>query len=377
MGGTGEGRGISQELDTADRRKSLRRARNRKGCSMRIVSTLILAAGLGSLASAASAATLDQVKQKGFVQCGVSQGITGFSSPGDKGNWTGLDVDFCRALAAAIFGDPQKVKFSPLSTKDRFTALQSGEVDLLSRNTSWTLERDTKMGLNFAGISYYDGQAMMVKKSMKVNSALELSGASICTQTGTTTELNIADYFRNNKMKYEIVAFATADETLKSYESGRCDVFTTDSSQLYAQRLKLAAPGDHMILPEIISKEPFGPVVRHGDDQWFAVVKWTLFALINAEDLGITKGNVDEMLKSQSPEVRRVLGLEGNSGESLGLTNDWVVRIAKAVGNYGEMFEHDVGADSPLKIERGLNRLWSKGGLQYAPPLRGRDTRRP
>src|ERR1700730_1265004 len=377
MGGTGEGRGIIQELDTAARQKSLRRARNRKGSSMLIASTLMLAAGLGSLASAASAATLDQVKQKGFVQCGVSQGITGFPSPEDKGNWTGLDVDFCRALAAAIFGDPQKVKFSPLSTKDRFTALQSGEVDLLSRNTSWTLERDTKMGLNFAGISYYDGQAMMVKKSMKVNSALELSGASICTQTGTTTELNIADYFRNNKMKYEIVAFATADETLKSYESGRCDVFTTDSSQLYAQRLKLAAPGDHMILPEIISKEPFGPVVRHGDDQWFAVVKWTLFALINAEDLGIAKGNVDEMLKSQSPEVRRVLGLEGNSGESLGLTNDWVVRIVKAVGNYGEMFEHDVGADSPLKIERGLNRLWSKGGLQYAPPLRGRDTRRP
>jgi general L-amino acid transport system substrate-binding protein len=336
----------------------------------RIVSTLILAAGLAVLASAASAATLDQVKQKGFVQCGVSQGITGFSSPDDKGNWTGLDVDFCRALAAAIFGDPQKVKFSPLSTKDRFTALQSGEVDLLSRNTTWTLDRDTKMGLNFAGISYYDGQALMVKKSMKVNSALELSGASICTQTGTTTELNIADYFRNNKMKYEVVAFATADETLKSYESGRCDVFTTDSSQLYAQRLKLAAPGDHMILPEIISKEPFGPVVRHGDDQWFDVVKWTLFALINAEDLGITKGNVDEMMKSPSPEIRRVLGLEGNSGESLGLTNDWVVRIVKAVGNYGEMFEHDVGAESPLKIERGLNKLWSKGGLQYAPPIR-------
>ena len=336
----------------------------------RFVSTLIFIAGLGASASAASAATLDQVKQKGFLQCGVSQGITGFSSPDDKGNWTGLDVDFCRALAAAIFNDPQKVKFTPLSTKDRFTALQSGEVDLLSRNTTWTLDRDTKLGTNFAGVIYYDGQGLMVRKSMKVNSALELSGASICTQTGTTTELNIADYFRNNKMKYEVVAFATADETLKSYESGRCDVFTTDASQLYAQKLKLSKPDEHMILPEIISKEPLGPLVRKGDDQWFDVVKWTLFALVNAEDLGIAKANVDEMLKSQSPEVRRVLGVEGAAGENLGLTKDWVVRIVKAVGNYGEMFERNVGADSPLKIERGLNRLWSKGGIQYAPPIR-------
>lgn len=336
----------------------------------RFVSVSFLTLGIGTLASAVSAATLDQIKQKGFVQCGVSQGITGFSSPDDKGNWTGFDVDFCRALAAAIFNDPQKVKFSPLSTKDRFTALQSGEVDLLSRNTTWTLDRDTKMGLNFAGISYYDGQALMVRKSMKVNSALELSGASICTQTGTTTELNIADYFRNNKMKYEVVAFSTADETLKSYESGRCDVFTTDASQLYAQKLKLAKADDHVILPEIISKEPFGPVVRHGDDQWFDLVKWTLYALVNAEDLGINKNNVDEMMKSPSPEVRRVLGIEGGAGESLGLTKDWVVRIVKAVGNYGEMFERDIGSESPLKIERGLNKLWSKGGLQYAPPIR-------
>jgi general L-amino acid transport system substrate-binding protein len=337
---------------------------------MRFVSTLVLVAGLSVLVSSASAATLDQVKQKGFIQCGVSQGITGFSNPDDKGNWTGLDVDFCRALAAAIFNDPQKVKFTPLSTKDRFTALQSGEVDLLSRNTTWTLDRDTKMGLNFAGIIYYDGQALMVKKSMKVNSSLELSGASICTQTGTTTELNIADYFRNNKMKYEVVAFATADETLKTYESGRCDVFTTDASQLYAQKLKLAKPDEHMILPEIISKEPLGPLVRHGDDQWFDIVKWTLYALINAEELGITQSNVDEMMKSSSPEVRRVLGVEGAFGESLGLANDWVVHIIKAVGNYGEVFERNVGVNSPLKIERGLNRLWSKGGIQYAPPIR-------
>ena len=268
------------------------------------------------------------------------------------------------------FNDPQKVKFTPLSTKDRFTALQSGEVDLLSRNTTWTLDRDTKLGFNFAGVIYYDGQGLMVRKSMKMNSALELSGASICTQTGTTTELNIADYFRNNKMKYEVVAFATADETLKSYESGRCDVFTTDASQLYAQKLKLAKPDEHVILPEIISKEPLGPLVRRGDDQWFGIVKWTLFALIDAEDLGINKANVDEMLKSQSPEIRRVLGVEGAAGESLGLTNDWVVRIVKAVGNYGEVFDRNVGASSPLKIERGLNRLWTKGGIQYAPPIR-------
>lgn len=336
----------------------------------RVAFTIAAVSSFLTFTSLATAGTLDQVKSKGFVQCGVSQGIIGFSSPDDKGNWTGFDVDFCRALAAAIFNDPTKVKFTPLSTKDRFTALQSGEVDLLSRNTTWTLDRDTKMGLNFVGISYYDGQSLMVKKAMKVNSALELSSASVCTQTGTTTELNLADYFRNNKMKYEVVAFATADETLKAYESGRCDVFTTDASQLYAQRLKLAAPDDHMILPEIISKEPFGPLVRHGDDQWFDVVKWTLFALVNAEDLGITKSNVDEMMKSPSPEVRRVLGVEGSSGESLGLTNDWVVRIVKNVGNYGEIFDKNIGANSPLKIERGLNKLWSKGGLQYAPPIR-------
>jgi general L-amino acid transport system substrate-binding protein len=319
---------------------------------------------------AAAAGTLDQVKQKGFIQCGVSQGVIGFSAPNDKGVWTGFDVDYCRALASAIFGDPTKVKFTPLSTKDRFTALQSGEVDILSRNTTWTLDRDTKLGLNFVGVSYYDGQGFMVKKSMKINSALELSGASVCTQTGTTTELNLADYFRNNKMKYEVVSFATADETIKAYESGRCDVFTTDASQLYSTRLKLAKPDDQVVLPEIISKEPLGPVVRHGDDQWFDVAKWTLFAMINAEELGITSKNVDEMKKSSSPEVRRVLGVEGSLGEGLGLPNDWVVRIVSKVGNYGEVFERNLGSGSKLQIQRGVNRLWSKGGIQYAPPIR-------
>jgi general L-amino acid transport system substrate-binding protein len=335
----------------------------------RVLPTLVLVAGIGAF-GAAQAGVLDQVKAKGFVQCGVSQGLPGFSSPDDKGMWTGLDVDVCRAIAAAIFDDPSKVKYSPLSAKDRFTALQSGEIDVLSRNTTWTLDRDSKMGLNFAGVAYYDGQGFMVRKSLKVNSGLELSGATICTQTGTTTELNVADYFRANKMKYEVVAFATADETVKAYESGRCDVFTTDVSQLYAMRLKLAKADDHMILRDIISKEPLGPLVRHGDDQWLDVVKWTLFALINAEELGVTSKNLAEMQKSANPEIKRLLGSEGSLGQGLGLTNDWAARIIKHVGNYGETFDRNVGPGSKLAIERGINRLWNKGGLMYAPPIR-------
>jgi general L-amino acid transport system substrate-binding protein len=336
----------------------------------RIFYTIIAITGLSTVTTFANSATLDQVKSKGFVQCGVTQGLPGFSSPDDKGNWSGIDVDICRAIAAAIFNDATKVKFTPLSTKDRFTALQSGEIDVLSRNTTWTLDRDAKMGLNFAAVVYYDGQGLMVKKSMKVNSALELSGATVCTQTGTTTELNLADYFRNNKMKYEVVAFATADETLKSYESGRCDVFTTDASQLYSQRLKLANPEDHAILPEIISKEPLGPVVRHGDDQWLDIVKWTVFGLVNAEELGVTAANVDDMKKSTNPEIRRLLGVEGNLGEGLGLSSDWIVRMVKSVGNYGEIFDRNLGVGSKLQIDRGLNKLWSKGGIMYAPPVR-------
>jgi general L-amino acid transport system substrate-binding protein len=335
-----------------------------------ILRVAILVAGFSGFVSAAGATTLEQVKAKGFVQCGVTQGLPGFSNPDDKGNWSGIDVDFCRALASAIFNDPSKVKFTPLNTKDRFTALQSGEIDVLSRNTTWTLDRDSKMGLNFAGVIYYDGQGFMIRKSMKINSALELSGATVCTQTGTTTELNVADYFRNNKMKYEVVAFANADETVKAYESGRCDVFTTDTSQLYAMKLKLAVPDDHIVLPEIISKEPLGPVVRHGDDQWFDIVKWTLFALINAEELGVSSKNLSTMLKSDNPGIRRMLGVEGNLGEALGLSNDWVARIVKHVGNYGEIFDRNVGADSKLKIDRGLNKLWNKGGIMYAPPIR-------
>jgi general L-amino acid transport system substrate-binding protein len=342
-----------------------------KGIAMKRV-TLVLTLALSAALSTqiATAQTLKTVKDRGMLSCGVSQGLPGFSAPDDKGNWTGLDVDVCRALAATIFNDPNKIKFVPLSAKDRFTALQSGEIDVLSRNTTWTLSRDTSLGANFTGVTYYDGQGFLVKKSLKVNSALELNSASVCVQTGTTTELNLADYFKSNNMKYEVIAFANADETVKAYESGRCDVFTSDVSQLYAERLKLANPADHVVLPEVISKEPLGPMVRHGDDQWFDLVKWTLFAMLDAEELGINQKNVDEMAKSDKPELKRVFGADGNFGESLGVTNDWVVRIIKAVGNYGEAYDRNVGAGSKLQIARGLNQLWNKGGIQYAPPIR-------
>jgi general L-amino acid transport system substrate-binding protein len=333
-----------------------------------LVVTLALAAGLS--AQAASAQTLKTIKDRGMLSCGVSQGLPGFSSPDDKGNWTGLDVDICRAIAAAVFNDATKIKFVPLSAKDRFTALQSGEIDVLSRNTTWTVSRDTSLGANFTGVTYYDGQGFMVKKALKVNSALELNSASVCVQTGTTTEQNLADYFKGNNMKYEVIAFGSNDEAVKAYESGRCDVFTTDVSGLYADRLKLANPADHVVLPEVISKEPLGPMVRHGDDQWFDIVKWTLFAMVTAEELGITQKNADEMAKSDKPELKRVFGTDGNLGEQLGLTKDWVSRIVKAVGNYGETFERNVGAGSKLGISRGLNNLWNKGGIQYAPPIR-------
>ena len=333
-----------------------------------LVFTVALAAAFST--EAATAQTLKTVKDRGLLSCGVSQGLPGFSSPDDKGNWTGLDVDVCRAIAAAVLNDPTKIKFVPLSAKDRFTALQSGEIDVLSRNTTWTLSRDTSLGANFTGVTYYDGQGFMVKKSLKVNSALELNSASVCVQTGTTTEQNLADYFKGNNMKYEVIAFGTNDEAVKAYESGRCDVFTTDVSGLYADRLKLANAADHVVLPEVISKEPLGPMVRHGDDQWFDIVKWTLFAMITAEELGITQKNVDEMAKSTKPEMKRVFGTDGNLGEQLGLTKDWVSRIVKAVGNYGETFDRNVGAGSKLGIARGINALWNKGGIQYAPPIR-------
>jgi len=307
---------------------------------------------------------------RGMVNCGANGTLGGFGLPDAQGNWTGLDVDFCRALAAAIFNDPNKVKFVALTAKDRFTALQSGDVDVLARNTTWTSSRDTSLGLNFAAINYFDGQGFMVRKALKVNSALELNDAAVCVQQGTTTELNLADYFRANKMKLKTVTFLSADEAVKAYDAGRCDAYTTDASGLYGERLRLVNPNDHIILPEIISKEPLGPSVRHGDDQWFDIVKWTHYAMLNAEEFGITQTNVDDQKKSDNPDVKRLLGSEGKHGEALGLTDDWAYRIIKHVGNYGEVFERNVGSGSPLKIDRGLNNLWTKGGLQYAPPVR-------
>lgn len=323
------------------------------------------------LATGASAqATLNSVKQKGFLTCGSNTGLAGFGQPDAQGNWTGLDVDLCRAIAAAIFDDPTKVRFIPLAAKDRFTALQSGEVDVLSRNSTATMSRDTQLGLDFPVINYFDGQGFMVRKKLGVSSAKELNGASICTQQGTTTELNLADYFRANNMKYEVVAFATSDETFKAYDAGRCDAFTTDASGLYAERLRASAPDDHIVLPEIISKEPLGPAVRHGDNQWGDIVRWTHNAMLNAEELGVTKANVEQMKTSENPEIKRLLGTEGKFGEAIGLTNDWAVRVIKHVGNYGEVFEKNVGEGSRLKIKRGQNALWTKGGLQYGVPIR-------
>ncbi|MHA1537711.1 MAG: amino acid ABC transporter substrate-binding protein [Alphaproteobacteria bacterium] len=332
---------------------------------------LLAAAATFAFAGAAQAGkTLDAINAAGVVKCGVSQGLPGFSNPDDKGKWTGIDVDYCRALAAAVLGDASKVKYVPLSAKVRFTALQSGEVDVLSRNTTWTHTRDTALGLDFVGVLYYDGQGFMVPKKLGVKSAKKLSGAAICTNTGTTTELNVADYFRANGMKYKVVAFEKADEVVSAYDSGRCDVYTTDRSGLAAQRTKLKNPGAHIVLPEIISKEPLGPVVRHGDNQWGDIARWTLNALIIAEELGVNSKNVDAMKNSKNPEIRRLLGTEGDTGKKLGLGKTWAYNIVKQVGNYAEIYAANVGPKTPLKLSRGLNRLWNKGGILYAPPMR-------
>ncbi len=320
-------------------------------------------------ALSADAATLDQVKARGQLVCGANPGLAGFGLPDDQGVYKGLDVDECKAIAAAIFNDPNKVKYLPINAKDRPTILASGEIDVLIRNTTWTLSRQTG-GMFFTGVNFYDGQGFMVRKKLDINSALKLDGASVCVQQGTTTELNLADYFRANHMKLEAVDFATDDEATKAYDSGRCDAYTTDASGLYSERLKMSNPDDHIVLPEIISKEPLGPSVRKDDVQWFQIVQWTHYALITAEELGVTQANVDEKLKSDNPAIRRLLGVEGSYGEGLGLTKDWAYRIIKAVGNYGEIFERNVGMGSPIKIARGLNALWNKGGLQYAPPIR-------
>jgi general L-amino acid transport system substrate-binding protein len=342
-----------------------------KGSVMkRIATALSLALLLAFSAQAARAQTLQTVKQRGQLICGANGTLAGFGLPDPQGNWTGFDVDFCRAIAAAIFNDPSKVKFVPLTAANRFTALQSGEIDVLARNTTWTMSRDTTLGVDFAAVTFFDGQGFIVHKSLKVSSALELNGASVCVQQGTTTELNLADYFRSHHMTLKTVTFATADEAVKAYDSGRCDSYTTDSSGLHGERLRLTNPDDNIVLPEIISKEPLSPSVRQGDDSWEDLVRWTHEAMLDAEEFGVTKSNVDEQLKSANPEIRRLLGAEGQFGQSLGLTNDWAYRIIKHIGNYGESFDRNVGEGSPLKIARGLNALWTKGGLQYGLPMR-------
>jgi general L-amino acid transport system substrate-binding protein len=312
--------------------------------------------------------TLDAVRSKGYVQCGVNTGLAGFSQPDSKGVWRGIDVDLCRAVAAAVFGDPGRVRYTPLTAQQRFTALQSGEVDILSRNTTWTLARDTGLGLNFVGVNYYDGQGFMVPKKLGVKSARQLSGATVCVQPGTTTELNLADYFRANKMTFKPVVIEKLEEVLNAYFAGRCDVYTTDVSGLVAVRASRAPnPADHVILPEVISKEPLGPAVRHGDDRWYDVVKWSLFAMIEAEELGLTSKNIDEHVKSTNPSIQRFVGATGDMGKMLGLDNRWAYNIVKQVGNYGESFDANL---KPLGFERGLNNLWTQGGLMYAPPIR-------
>ncbi len=334
-----------------------------------LVAALAAACSLATPAWAGQ--TLDTVLKRGVLHCGVSDGLPGFSYTDASGNYAGIDADFCRAVAAALFGDAKKVKFTPLTAKERFTALQSGEFDVLSRNSTWTISRDVGMGMSFTGVTYYDGQGFLVNKKLGVKSARELDGATVCIQAGTTTEMNLSDYFRTNGMKYTPVTYEKSDESAKALESGRCDVLTSDQSQLYAQRIKLANPDDYVVLPEVISKEPLGPVVRQGDSEWFNVVRWTLFALVAAEEYGITSANVDQMAKtSTNPEVRRLLGLDTDFGKDMKLKKDWAYQIVKQVGNYGEMFERNVGKGSPLKIERGLNAQWNKGGLQYAPPFR-------
>jgi len=329
-------------------------------------------AAAGLVASVASAGTLDDVKAKGFLQCGVSTGVAGFAYTDANGEWDGFDVAGCRGVAAAIFGDPKAVKFTPTTGKTRFTALASGEVDLLFRNTTWTFSRDVDLKFEFVGVNYYDGQGFMVPKGLGVSSAKELDGATVCIGTGTTTELNLADFFRANSMSYEPVPIETNAEAQAKYLAGACDVYTTDASGLAATRSTFEAPGDHVLLPEIISKEPLGPLVRHGDSDWGDVVRWTLNAMIIAEEKGITQANVGEKAAAAGgdPEVNRLLGTEGEYGAMMGLDKDWAAKVIAAVGNYGEVFERNIGVETPVGLARGLNALWTQGGILYAPPFR-------
>ena len=336
---------------------------------MKLLGAAVAVAAL-TVAGAASAGTLDDVKSRGVLRCVVSTGIAGFAYPDANGVWKGFDVDFCRATAAAVLGDASKIKAVTSTGKTRFTLLNAGEGDVLWRNTTITFSRDVGVKLRFHGVNYYDGQGFMVKKALGVKSAKELDGASICIQTGTTTELNLADYFHANGMKYEAVTIETNDEARQNYSSGRCDVYTTDASGLSATRSTFSDPENHVVLPEIISKEPLGPATRHGDDQWSDIITWVLNATITAEEKGVTSANVDKMKSSKDPEVLRLLGVEGSQGEELGLSKDWAYNIIKSVGNYGEIFERNIGVNTPLGIARGVNDLWTKGGLQYSPPFR-------
>ena len=336
---------------------------------------LAMAVGLAAVfpsGHAVAGKDLDAVKARGVLICGVAAGgLAGFMLADSQGKWKGLDVDICRAVAAAIFGDSEKVKYTPVSAQQRFTALQSGEVDMLSNNTTWTLTRDTALGLDFTGITYYDGQGFMVNKKLGVKSARELNGATVCVPSGSTTELNLADYFRANKMTLKPVVFDDIDQIRGAFFAGRCDVYTGDRVRLYATRAANAPnPDDYVILPEIISKEPLGPVVRHGDNQFADIVRWAQYAMIEAEEYGITSKNVDEMLNSENPSIKRILGVTPGMGKALGVDERWVYTIVKQVGNYGEAFERNLGMGSPLKIDRGLNKLWTEGGILYAPPIR-------
>jgi general L-amino acid transport system substrate-binding protein len=331
---------------------------------------LAIAVAAFVLTGAAFAATLDTVKERGRLLCGVNEGLHGFAEPDAAGKWTGFDVDFCRAVAAAIFGDAGKVEYVPLSSNDRFEALKSGKVDVLSRNSTWTMSRETDLGLTFVGVTYYDGQGFMVPRSRNLASALELGGSKVCVQTGTTTEANLADFFGANNMTFEAVTAGTSAEALAAYKDGRCNVLTSDMSQLYALRLGLPAPDDQLILPDAISKEPLGPAVREDDPKWATLVKWVLFALVNGEELGVGTDTVDAALTSKKPDVERLVGTDGTFGEEMGLSKSWAANALRLVGNYGEIYERNVGPNTPLKIARGLNNLWNKGGIQYAPPVR-------
>jgi general L-amino acid transport system substrate-binding protein len=349
------------------------RSSNKQGViAMKTLQLIALGAGLAavSVAGVASAGTLEDVKARGVLNCVLSTGIAGFAYPDANGVWRGFDVDFCRATAAAVLGDPKKIKAVPSTGKTRFTLLNSGEGDVLWRNTTITFSRDVGVKLRFHGVNYYDGQGFMVPKALGVKSATELDGASICIQTGTTTELNLADFFHANNMKYEAVPIETNDEARQNYLAGRCDVYTTDASGLASTRSTFTDPDKHVVLPEIISKEPLGPATRHGDDQWSDIITWVLNATITAEEKGVTQANVDEMKNSKDPEILRMLGVEGDQGKELGLDKRWAYWIIKSVGNYGEIFERNIGVKTPIGLERGLNDLWSRGGLQYSPPFR-------